>query len=164
LNFLVRKWEREGELSSLGLGVRERVRKAQLELVIFVVVAPSVDFRENPAPLFLLRWQNSEDRFETLAVQLALFKFSEELTYLIVQVFECKRQHLAIRDACDTKIEPCPVVVAFEEGCRVGTDPEVKAVFVDASLCPCEIAAAEFAAEYDLGVRNLPSRPLRIRL
>jgi hypothetical protein len=50
------------------------VGKAQLELVIFVVVAPSVDFRENPAPLFLLRWQNSEDRFETLAVQLALFQ------------------------------------------------------------------------------------------
>lgn len=95
---------------------------------------------------------------------LLYFKFSDELTYLIVQVFECKRQHLAIRDACDTEIEPCPVVVAFEERCRVGTDPEVIAVFVDASLCPCEIAAAELAAEYDLGVRNLPSRPLRVRL
>lgn len=48
--------------------------EGQLKLVLLVVVEPILDLRENPTPLLLLRWQDSEDGLESLRVEFALFE------------------------------------------------------------------------------------------
>ena len=46
--------------------------EAELELVLFVILEPRVDLRENAPPCFLLIRENSEHRLESLAIEFAL--------------------------------------------------------------------------------------------
>ena len=66
-----------------------------------IVIEKVIYFCENSSPLFLRVGQGSKYWLETSTIQ----------DSLIVQIFECKGQLLALRDTFDRKVEPGPVTV-----------------------------------------------------
>ncbi len=71
-------------------------------------------------------------------------------TYLIAEVLECEGEHFPLGHSSYAEVEPSLVVLAIHvRGCVTG-HPNVKEVFLVASLGLGHIAAAKLTAEHDL--------------
>ena len=83
---------------------------------------------------------------------------------MIAHIFKGEGAELALRDARDTEIKPGAIVLALHVWLGIAGQPQVEAILEVASLSSSQIAAAKVAAKHNTRLRNLPARPLRVRL
>jgi hypothetical protein len=94
----------------------------ELEGELIVLVEEVVDFCKDSTPLLLGLWENTEDGFEALTVELRL----------VVEVLENERQLLSLGHASDREVEPGAIAVLLIGRSIVG-HPQPKLVSSGAS-------------------------------
>lgn len=145
---LITEWEGESKVCDLLFRVAEVMIELKHKLSILVVlVEPVIRLSDDSAPFLLLRWQHSENRFESLTVKF-LLQFVIVECYLVVEIPKCESELFPIRHASYTKIKPSLVEVSLDVRRAILRNPEINAVLHLTSAGFGQISGAKIAS-YD---------------